>query len=96
MGADVTRGKSQLDYLVAANTARSLEAAPRVSAQAREALKVLRSRPETALAKRYIPVLWLRATYFESTLSELAVEAGMTKDAYAAMLRRAINYAGVS
>lgn len=89
-----TRPGRNLQNLFAANTARSLEAAPRVSAQAREALAILRSRPKTELSERYIPVLWLRATYFESTLAELAFEAGMTKDAYAAMLRRAINLCG--
>lgn len=86
-----------LDHLLAANDRRSVAGAREQVAKARRALTVLNSHTprlsDRYRHKQYYGVLVQRIDHPRHTLAELADSAGLTKDAYWGLLRRAFVYA---
>lgn len=87
-----------MQALINANVARSVAASARQVEQARKALEVLRAwSPQSPrmvdVRRRYMAVLRMRINYPDHTLAEIAELMRVTKDLYAARLRRALRYA---
>jgi DNA-binding transcriptional regulator WhiA len=80
-----------------ANRRRCVQAAARTVPEARRAARSLDLYPaqpqDRCMHTEYRAVLLLRAAMPDATLAELADTMGLSKDAYAAQLRRALQYA---